>query len=88
MVSSFYDAYIFEQDGRLSEQIFGEYKHLNLTTIPRITSVPTKEEALKKISIHEYDLVITNDESRRGLYLTNFHPQLNNYPLIHQYSYF
>ncbi len=59
MVSSFYDAYIFEQDGRLSEQIFGEYKHLNLTTIPRITSVPTKEEALKKISIHNYDLVIT-----------------------------
>ncbi len=59
MVSSFYDAYIFEQDGRLSEQIFGEYKHLNLTTIPRITSVPTKEEALKKISIHKYDLVIT-----------------------------
>lgn len=59
MVSSFYDAYIFEQDGRLSEQIFGEYKHLNLTTIPRITSVPTKEEALKKISVHHYDLVIT-----------------------------
>lgn len=59
MVSSFYDAYIFEQDGRLSEQIFGEYKHLNLTTIPRITSVPTKEEALKKVSIHKYDLVIT-----------------------------
>jgi len=59
MVSSFYDAYIFEQDGRLSEQIFGEYKHLNLTTIPRITSVPTKEEALRKVSIHNYDLVIT-----------------------------
>lgn len=59
MVSSFYDAYIFEQDGRLSEQILGEYKHLNLTTIPKITSVPTKEEALRKISIHKYDLVIT-----------------------------
>ena len=59
MVSSFYDAYIFEQDGRLSEQILGEYKHLNLTTIPKITSVPTKEEALRKISIHNYDLVIT-----------------------------
>lgn len=59
MVSSFYDAYTFEQDGRLSEQIFGEYKHLNLTTIPKITSVPTKEEALRKIANHKYDLVIT-----------------------------
>ncbi len=59
LVSSFYDAYIFEQDGRLSEQIFGEYKHLNLSTNPRITSVPSKEAALKKFSIHKYDLVIT-----------------------------
>jgi predicted YcjX-like family ATPase len=25
LVSTFYDAFIFEQDGRLTEQIFGEY---------------------------------------------------------------
>lgn len=59
LVSSFYDAYIFEQDGRLSEQIVGEYKQLNLSTAPRITSVPTKEEALRKVSTNNYDLVIT-----------------------------
>ncbi len=59
LVSTFYDAFIFEQDGRLSEQIFGEYRQLNLSTAPRITSVPTGEEALEKLKSHSYDLVIT-----------------------------
>jgi len=59
LVSTFYDAFIFEQDGRLSEQIFGEYRQLNLTTTPRITSVPTGEEALIKMKEQSFDLVIT-----------------------------
>ncbi|MDY0151375.1 MAG: PEP/pyruvate-binding domain-containing protein [Candidatus Cloacimonas sp.] len=59
LVSTFYDAFIFEQDGRLSEQIFGEYRQLNLTTTPRITSVPTGEEALLKMKEQDFDLVIT-----------------------------
>lgn len=59
LVSTFYDAFIFEQDGRLSEQIFGEYRQLNLTTTPRITSVPTGEEALLKMQEQDFDLVIT-----------------------------
>ncbi len=59
LVSTFYDAFIFEQDGRLSEQIFGEYRQLNLSTAPRITSVPTGADALEKIKEHDYDLVIT-----------------------------
>ncbi|MGC9362895.1 MAG: PEP/pyruvate-binding domain-containing protein, partial [Candidatus Syntrophosphaera sp.] len=59
LVSTFYDAFIFEQDGRLSEQIFGEYRQLNLSTAPRITSVPTGADALDKLRDHSYDLVIT-----------------------------
>ncbi len=59
LVSTFYDAYIFEQDGRLTEQIFGEFHQLNLTYPPRITSVPTGEEALRKIEEQDFDLVIT-----------------------------
>lgn len=59
LVSTFYDAFIFEQDGRLSEQIFGEYRQLNLSTAPRITSVPTGAQALEKLKSHSYDLIIT-----------------------------
>lgn len=59
LVSTFYDAFIFEQDGRLSEQIFGEYMQLNLSTAPRITSVPTGEQALDLLKDKKYDLVIT-----------------------------
>ena len=59
LVSSFYDAFIFEQDGRFSEQLFGEYHQLNLTSVPRITSVPTGKEALDKIEERHFDMVIT-----------------------------
>lgn len=59
LVSTFYDAYIFEQDGRLSEQIHGEYMQLNLSTAPRITSVPTGVQALELLKTREFDLVIT-----------------------------
>lgn len=59
LVSTFYDAFIFEQDGRLSEKIFGEYRQLNLSTSPKITSVPTGEEALKILKERKFDLVIT-----------------------------
>ena len=58
LVATVYDAYILEQEGQLSEQIFGEYFKLNLSTAPRITSVSTGEKALKKIKKHRYDLVI------------------------------
>ncbi|MBN1326459.1 MAG: hypothetical protein JW996_00745 [Candidatus Cloacimonetes bacterium] len=59
LVSTFYDAFIFEQDGRLSEQIYGEYRQLNLSTSPRVTSVPTGIQALEMLKTKRYDLVIT-----------------------------
>ncbi|MCF7792363.1 MAG: hypothetical protein K9N09_00020 [Candidatus Cloacimonetes bacterium] len=59
LVSTFYDAYIFEQDGRLSEQLHGEYMQLNLSTAPRVTSVPTGQKAIEMLKKKKYDLVIT-----------------------------
>jgi len=59
LVSTFYDAFIFEQDGRLSEQIYGEYRQLNLSTAPRVTSVPTGKQALEILENRPFDLVIT-----------------------------
>ncbi len=59
LISTFYDAYIFEHDSKLSDQIVGEYHQLNLTTVPRIIRVSTGEEALKKLETENFDLVIT-----------------------------
>ena len=39
LVSPLYDAYILEEDGLLSEQIFAEYERLKLSLPPRITRV-------------------------------------------------
>ena len=59
LISTFYDAFIFEQDGRLSEQIYGEYRQLNLSTAPIITSVPTGDEAIRMLKSKKFDLVIS-----------------------------
>lgn len=59
LVSSFYDAFVMEEDGRLSDRIFSEYIDLDLRFIPRITRVSTAEEALKSLGNNPYDLVIT-----------------------------
>lgn len=58
-VSTFYDAFIFEQEGRLAEQIFSSFHQLNLTYPTRITSVPSAEEALRRLETGTFDLVIT-----------------------------
>jgi len=59
LISTLYDAYTFEQESRLSQQLVGEYHELKLTTIPRITNVPTADEALQKLKEQRYDLIIT-----------------------------
>ena len=59
LVSTFYDAYIFEQDGVLSEQLLGEYSQLNLSAPPRVHSVPTAADALAALDQRKIDLVIT-----------------------------
>ncbi len=58
LVATIYDAFILEQDGLLSEMIFGEYHQLNLSHAPRITSVCSSDEALERLNTRHYDLVI------------------------------
>jgi len=59
LVSSFYDAFVLEEDGRLSERIFSEYIDLNLRFIPRIIRVSSGKEAIKALKNGSFDLVIT-----------------------------
>jgi len=59
LVSSPYDAFIMEEDGRLAGRIIDEYRGLNLSRPPRLSWVSTAEEALKALSRETYDIVIT-----------------------------
>lgn len=60
LVSSVYDYYLFEEDGRLYELIRSEYQNLNLSQAPEIYHVTTGEEALELLNeTDEFDLIIT-----------------------------
>lgn len=59
LISSPYDAFIMEEDGRLAGRIIHEYRGLNLTRPPRITWVSSAHEALRILSEKQFDLVIT-----------------------------
>lgn len=60
LVSSLYDYYLFEEDGRLYELIRQDYQLLNLSQAPEITHVTTGAEALElALDDNRYDLIIT-----------------------------
>ncbi len=60
LVSSLYDNYVFEEDGKLYELIREEYNSLNLSNAPDITHVTTSKEALSLIEGgKKFDLIIT-----------------------------
>ncbi|MBW2467108.1 MAG: phosphoenolpyruvate synthase/pyruvate phosphate dikinase, partial [Deltaproteobacteria bacterium] len=59
LVLSPYDAFIMEEDTSLSTRIINEYRGLNLSQPPRLTSVATADEALKLVRYKKFDLVIT-----------------------------
>lgn len=58
LVSSLYDAYNIEKEGRFSEYVLGEYHQMNLTASPRITGVTTLEETLEQLEAKHYDFII------------------------------
>jgi DNA-binding NarL/FixJ family response regulator len=59
LVLSPYDAFIIEEDTSLSTRIINEYRGLNLSHPPRLTSVAVAEEALELVRYKKFDLVIT-----------------------------
>ena len=59
LVSTPYDAWIMEEDVRLSERLIHEYRGLNLSNPPRLTWVSSVEEALKALEDKKFDMVIT-----------------------------
>jgi DNA-binding NarL/FixJ family response regulator len=59
LVSTPYDAWIMEEDCRLSERIIHEYRGLNLSHPPRLNWVSTAREALASLDQKNFDMVIT-----------------------------
>ena len=60
LVSSLYDLYVFEEDGRIYELIRHEYQGLNLSHSPEITRVSSAKEAIAIAKKEKrFDLIIT-----------------------------
>lgn len=64
LISSVYDAFMLEEDGRIDEQIFNEYVSLNLRYPPTFILVSTRDEAMKVLTEEAIDLVIIMLSSR------------------------
>jgi len=59
LVSSWYDSFILEEEGQVSDLILNEYDRLNLRYAPRLNSTPTAREAMELLgSDRRFDLVI------------------------------
>jgi CheY-like chemotaxis protein len=60
LVSSLYDSYLFEEDGRLYELLRKEYQGLNLNHSPEITHVSSGAEAIQTLKGEDhFNLIIT-----------------------------
>ena len=59
LVSSYYDAFIIEEDGRLSDQIFEEFHNLKLKTLPNLSRATSPKQAFQMLEEKSFDLVIT-----------------------------
>ena len=69
LVSSLYDLYLFEEDGRLYELIRNEYQDLSLSHSPELTRVSSGNEAIQLASQEKrFDLIITT------LHIEDMHP--------------
>jgi DNA-binding NarL/FixJ family response regulator len=58
LVSSAYDAFILEEDGQLTEQVFFEYREVNASGPPRFTHVATAREAFAALAERRFDLIL------------------------------
>jgi len=87
LVSSLYDSFIFEEDGRLYELIREEYHGMNLSNAPEIIHFTSGKEALRNLnSKRKYDLVIITQhiEDMTPLKLVEkIKKEYENLPVVH-----
>ncbi len=92
LVSTPYEAFIMEEEGRLAERIIHEYRGLNLSRPPMLTWVSSAREAVEALARKKFDLVITMphvddmDAYVLGRKIKNNHPDLPVFLLVHNTS--
>jgi CheY-like chemotaxis protein len=92
LVSTPYEAFIMEQEGRLAERIIHEYRGLNLSRPPMLTWVSSAHEALEALARKKFDLVITMphvdemDAYDLGRKIKDKHPDLPVFLMVHNPS--
>ena len=59
LISSTYDAFMLEEDGRIDEQIFMEYVSLSLRYPPQFIKVTSEKEAFEVLEDKNIELVIS-----------------------------
>lgn len=74
LITSAYDAFMLEDDGRIDEKIFMEYVSLNLRYPPQFIIVNSEEEAMQMLHSENIDLIINmlsieNESSTEFAYL-------------------
>jgi len=89
LVSSPYDAFIIEEEGRLSNRIINEYKGLNLSKPPKLTLAFSVAEAFEHLEHKTFDLILAMpglagmDVYAFGRQVKNRYPQIPFYLLFH-----
>ncbi|HAH31737.1 MAG TPA: histidine kinase [Elusimicrobia bacterium] len=58
LAASLYDSFLLADDERLNEALFGDMLDSSAHSAPKITRVPTAEQALERLKKSDYDLVI------------------------------
>ena len=89
LVSSPYDAFIMEEEGRLSDRIVNEYKGLNLSNPPKLTLAFSVTEAFEQLERKYFDLILAMpgltgmDVYAFGREVKKQYPQIPFYPMFH-----
>ncbi|MDD4847951.1 MAG: PEP/pyruvate-binding domain-containing protein [Bacteroidales bacterium] len=82
LVANLYDAFCIESEGTIASHILGEFYQFNISAVPRITGVSTKEEAMEWLQSKHFDLVILMMGVDQTLQLDISRQIRNNYPYI------
>jgi CheY-like chemotaxis protein len=92
LVSSPYDAFIMEEEGRLSNRIINEYEGLNLSNPPKLTLAFSVTEAFEQLERKQFDLILAMpgltgmDVYAFGRQVKAQYSQIPFYPMFHNTS--